>query len=569
MWRRSPPVSGEPADGTVVDIDLSMGDSCPPDRHAIPRRYGGAVLAGITAVGMTALVWPNIDLRNGYFLLPLIAIVFVSVRAGFGPAVATGIIGGIGGAYLVLEPRGTFAIDSRADVLVLSLYGVVGLATGAMGAAVRSTHVRTGALAAQHAALHEQARRRAAQQTAVAALGQQALAGAAIDDLLEAAARQTAAALGTEKGIVLETRPDGVTVVPRAAVGLCPSAAGAEGVDAGPGTQAGHTLSRVEPVVFDDLPADRRFRPAPCLLAQGIKSGMSVRIHGFGALCACTARRRRFTADDAHFIRAIANVLAGAILRNRVEAQRARLYQDAEDAIKRRDEFLALAAHELKTPLTPLRLLAGSVLRALQRNAPAEALQEKTAVILRQVDRLSELVDELLDVSRLTAGRLGLQIEEVDLAAVVRDVAWRFRDSLSRAGYDLRVAADEPVSGRWDRTRVDQIVTNLLSNAAKYGAGKPIDVEVAGDDRTARLVVRDQGIGIAPQDHVRIFERFERAADHASYSGLGLGLWIVRHVLAALGGTIRVESELGAGTTFIVELPRRAAGEDGAGAARP
>ncbi|WP_437998126.1 ATP-binding protein [Sorangium sp. So ce185] len=558
-------MSGESAAGALGGIGRPMGDGCPPDSHAIPQRYGGAVLAGIAAVGMTALVWPNIDLRNGYFLLPLIAIVFVSVRAGFGPAIATGIIGGFGGAYLVLEPRGSFAVDSRADVLVLSLYCVVGLATGGLGAAVRSTHLRTGALAAQHAALHEQAKRRAAQQAAVAAVGQQALAGAATDDLLESAARQTAAALGTEEVGVFEVLPDGITLVRRAAVGRCPRAAGSERIDAGPGTQAGHTLSRVEAVVFDDLPGDRRFRPAPCLLAQGIKSGMSVSVHGFGALCACTTRARRFTDDEVHFIGAIANVLASAILCRRAEAQRARLYQDAEDAIKRRDDFLALAAHELKTPLTPLRLLAGSILRAVQRNTPAEALREKTAVILRQVDRLAELVDDLLDVSRLTAGRLDLQLEEVDLAAVVRDVAWRFRDSLSRAGYALRVAADEPVSGRWDRTRVDQIVTNLLSNAAKYGAGNPIDVEVAGDDRTALLVVRDRGIGIAPQDHVRIFERFERAADHASYGGLGLGLWIVRHVLASLGGTIRVESALGAGTTFIVELPRRAAGEDGDG----
>ncbi|WP_437855945.1 sensor histidine kinase [Sorangium sp. So ce363] len=146
----------------------------------------------------------------------------------------------------------------------------------------------------------------------------------------------------------------------------------------------------------------------------------------------------------------------------------------------------------------------------------------------------------------------------MDVAASARDTALRFRDQLTRAGCELRLEAGQPVAGWWDRTRVDQILNNLLSNAIKYGAGKPIDLIVEEGDDAARIVVRDQGIGIAPEQQARIFGRFERAVSERHYGGFGLGLWIVKQILDALGGTIRVESAPGRGSTFTVGLPRRA-----------
>src|SRR5439155_22039881 len=131
-----------------------------------------------------------------------------------------------------------------------------------------------------------------------------------------------------------------------------------------------------------------------------------------------------------------------------------------------------------------------------------------------------------------------LEYEDVDLAAVVRDVTARFDDDLRRAGCSLSMDADAPVLGRSDPTRLEQIVTNLLSNAVKYGAGKPIEVAVASAGDAARVVVRDRGIGIARTDHRRIFERFERLSG-TNVGGFGLGLWIVREIVQALGGTIR------------------------------
>jgi signal transduction histidine kinase len=173
----------------------------------------------------------------------------------------------------------------------------------------------------------------------------------------------------------------------------------------------------------------------------------------------------------------------------------------------------------------------------------------------RQVRQFTRLVNDLLDISRIAAGRLDLRREEVDLAAVVRDVAARFAPELAQAGCPLTVRADAPAVGRWDRLRLDQVATNLLSNALKYGRGQPIAVAVEADDRAARLTVRDQGIGIAPEHQARIFECFERAVTGYEHGGLGLGLYIVRRIVEGLGGSIRVASAPGKGSTFTVELP--------------
>jgi len=180
----------------------------------------------------------------------------------------------------------------------------------------------------------------------------------------------------------------------------------------------------------------------------------------------------------------------------------------------------------------------------------------KVEKIDSQAARLHRLIDDLLDVSRIAAGRLELQIETVDLAQIVSDVGVRFTDEAARTGSALNVHAPAPVVGRWDRSRLDQVVTNLVSNAIKYGDCKPIDVVVDGEDDSAVVTIRDRGLGIAAGDHERIFGRFERAASSRHYGGIGLGLWIVKQIIDALGGTVSVESRPGDGSTFKVVLPR-------------
>jgi len=234
------------------------------------------------------------------------------------------------------------------------------------------------------------------------------------------------------------------------------------------------------------------------------------------------------------------------------------LYRASQEAVRLRDEFLAVASHELKTPLTPLNLRLQTLRRELERpGVPVNPsrMREHVAVLQRQCKRLSTLAEGLLDVSRLEAGRLVLELEYVDLSALVREVISRFAAQAARTNTRLEVIAGEPVVGRWDRIRLEQVVSSLLSNALKYGAGRPIHVLVERVPTGARLTLRDEGIGISPEHLPRIFDRFERAVSAEHFGGLGLGLYLTRHLVEAFGGTIRASSEPGKGSTFEVDLP--------------
>lgn len=234
----------------------------------------------------------------------------------------------------------------------------------------------------------------------------------------------------------------------------------------------------------------------------------------------------------------------------RADAEQARTI--AEQAIRLRDDFLGIAGHELKTPLTVLKLGLQSVAKHLGDNP---TVAKRLSACELQVARLSRLSGELLDVSQINAHRLHLDLDWMDLDPLVHEVAARMGDDLTRAGCVLSLAVHGPVVGRWDRTRLDQVMANLLSNALRYSKGKPIEVSLTATEEGARLSVRDHGIGVAPADQARIFERFERAVSARHYGGLGLGLFIVRRIVESLGGRIELTSELGRGSTFVVHLP--------------
>ncbi len=245
--------------------------------------------------------------------------------------------------------------------------------------------------------------------------------------------------------------------------------------------------------------------------------------------------------------------LAGRIA---LAVDNARLYRATQEAVHVRDEFLAVASHELKTPLMPLNLRLQALQRELEGpSANRERVRGHVKVLQRQTKRLSTLVESLLDVSRIEAGTLQLDLTDVDLGAVVREVAGHYTGQADRARVRLEVQVEEGVVGRWDRVRLEQVVSNLLSNAIKYGAGKPVHVRVEQRHGRARLTVHDEGIGIAPEHLPRIFGRFERAVSPEHFGGLGLGLYITRYLVEALGGTIRATSEPGHGATFEVVLP--------------
>jgi signal transduction histidine kinase len=263
--------------------------------------------------------------------------------------------------------------------------------------------------------------------------------------------------------------------------------------------------------------------------------------------CVSGASGRRFTPADQ-------TVAAELAYRAALALENARLFKSAKKAVQVREDFLSVASHELHTPLTSLMLSVQSIERERIPVTP-ETMKATIARIGRQGRRLSRLVDDLLDVTQIASNRLSVDLGSVDLAALVEEVVERFDDEFVRADAPVTVRADGQPIGTWDRSRLDQVVSNLLSNAIKFGAGAPIEVTVDRLDDRALLVVRDRGIGIAPDRLPHVFERFERGVSASQYGGLGLGLYIVRSIVQGLGGEVTCESRLGEGARFVVSLP--------------
>ena len=320
------------------------------------------------------------------------------------------------------------------------------------------------------------------------------------------------------------------------------------------------------------------------IMGQGMPGGLSESLELLGVrslLCApiqvrgktvagvCASHRQvgELFGEDEERLASFVCILAGAALENAegfeqmaaVSEERGRLYLEEQEAVRRRDDFLSIAAHELKTPLTSLQLhLQGLVSQVRQgsERMPPERLAARLESASHQTQRMGKLVNELLDISRIAQGQLLGDLEETDLVQVVRGVVERSREALARAECEPRLHLPPRLVGHWDALRLEQVVLNLVTNAMKYGAGQPIEITVEGDEHQARLKVRDEGIGIAEEDTARIFERFERAVSVRHYGGFGIGLWIAREIVQALGGTIAVESTPGEGSTFTVTLPR-------------
>lgn len=239
--------------------------------------------------------------------------------------------------------------------------------------------------------------------------------------------------------------------------------------------------------------------------------------------------------------------------RKLVEEERDRLIAELREAVRVREVFLAVASHELATPLTSLRLNLQLWKRGLARSGEKIPLELERA--LGQVDRLCLLADGLLDVSRITSGRIVLDKRRLDLGGVVNAAVDRLRSRAAVQGCALEVVVEPGLIVDADRTRLDQVVTNLLTNAIKFGAGRPIRVEARRERDVALLSVRDHGIGIAPEHRDRVFGRFERAVSEMQYGGLGLGLFIAREFVTAHGGRVWFDSAVGEGATFYAELP--------------
>jgi PAS domain S-box-containing protein len=315
--------------------------------------------------------------------------------------------------------------------------------------------------------------------------------------------------------------------------------------------------SELLPDIPDDvLEAGVSDREALVLVRQlGLRSAVVVPLTAggrtFGALTLVSAESgRRFDERDLALAEDVSRRAALAV-------DNALLYQQARRAVRIRDEFLSIAGHELKTPLTALLLRLEGLRRLLQGEGEMDRSRwlERMMKATDHGTRLARLVDELLDVSRISLGKLMLERAPLDLGEVVAEVTDRLHEEATRAGSPIQVRLVSPVRGNWDRMRIEQALHNLLANALKYGRGRPIEVTVLARDGRTVVTVRDQGIGIDPDHHQRIFDRFERAVSDREYGGFGVGLWVAKEIVVAHGGSISVQSAPGQGATFTMELP--------------
>jgi signal transduction histidine kinase len=241
-------------------------------------------------------------------------------------------------------------------------------------------------------------------------------------------------------------------------------------------------------------------------------------------------------------------------LRVSVMLENARLYQKSQEAIRARDDFLTLAAHELRTPITSLRLFAHQ-LADKGSQMPSDMVTGLSHRILRQAARLERMANRLFDTCEIGAARASIERTRTDLGQIVDDSVHAFAEMARRAGSELLVSIHGPVVGLWDPIRIDQIVANLVDNAIKFGNGKPIRIELEATGGKARLSIRDEGHGITQEDEEHLFDRYWRSQRTRNFGGLGLGLYVVKALAEAHGGQITFERNPSGGSTFILELP--------------
>jgi predicted ATPase/signal transduction histidine kinase len=369
---------------------------------------------------------------------------------------------------------------------------------------------------------------------------------------------------GADRGALILPRDQTLMVAAEASL----SGRGVEVRDSGaPAAEASlplsllHYVSRTGETVGLDDPAHReRFTVDPYFVEQRPPSVLCVPLRRQGVTAGLLYLENRvlsgaFTRPRLQVLELLATQAAISMENAALLEQERTARRDAVEAVRLRDEFLSVASHELNTPLASLTIST----QALHDSAHAhredpQAIVRLADLIDRQAQRLSRLVSDLLDVTRLHEKQLVLSLESLDLAALVRDVVSRSAAQLERAGCVTTLAL-EPVELRGDRGRLEQVLSNLLSNAMKFGPGRPIAISVSAQATRALLTVADQGIGIDPARQARIFGRFERGVSSTHYGGLGLGLYICRQIVDAHGGLIRVDSPVGEGASFTVELP--------------
>ena len=420
---------------------------------------------------------------------------------------------------------------------------------------------------AELARANERIRAHARQQEAVAELGRHALAGAGTDALMQQAVEIVAVILDVEfSGVLEHADPESDQLIYRAGVGWPVKRVGQPVASLDDALLTGYTLRSLEPVVFENIATETRFRPPPGLTESGVVSGLTVHIDGelrpYGLIGGYSTRPRPFSTDDAHFLRLVANILATAVERHRSEEIVRQAQQSAVQANNAKLDFLSRMSHELRTPLNAI--LGFSQLLEIERLSGSQ--RESVEQITRAGRHLLELVNEVLDISRIDSGHLSLTPEPLAVDELLRESLDLIRPLADARDIALLTGPGCLTPGRYvlaDRQRLRQVLLNLLSNAVKYNrpAGQvTLDGAPAPDGKHFRLSVRDTGVGIVPEKFSRLFTPFERlGAEKTDVEGSGMGLALSKRLVESQHGELGVESVPGAGSVFWVDLPVAAA----------
>ncbi|HEV7867411.1 MAG TPA: PAS domain-containing protein [Chthoniobacteraceae bacterium] len=397
------------------------------------------------------------------------------------------------------------------------------------------------------------------QQQAVAQLGQRALAGAELSAILQEASDRVQKVLAVDFCSILQLSNTGEELLTTAHTGWEPGAI-PDRLPASLGSQSGYTLLVREPVIVEDMALETRFNVPPSLRKVAVTSSVSVVIEAnnqpLGVLAAFSVEKRSFQIDEVHFLQAVANVLTATIERQRAEESIRQAHEQAETANRAKSEFLSRMSHELRTPLNAI--LGFTQLLEIDDASPSQA--ESVSHITRAGQHLLSLINEVLDIARIEAGRLAMLPEAIPVAPFLHDVVELIRPLAAR--HQISAVLDRSnTNDRWvlaDSQRLKQVFLNLLSNAIKYNRPGGRVILTCGPGATGRLriSVSDTGWGIQKEKMSRLFLPFERlGAEATDIEGTGIGLALSRGIVTALGGELGVVSVEGEGSTFWVDLP--------------
>lgn len=467
--------------------------------------------------------------------------------------------------YIYVEAKGYFFLDRRGQIgRMVGFFADVTARHWAQEALTQSQETleqrvveRTAELARASTVIEDRAR----QQEAVALLGQRALSGSPLGKLMDDAMKLIHAVLRVDCCSLLALTRDGKDLIVRAQAGWAPGAAGNR-IPVGRGSQAGYTLLAGEPVIVNDIAAETRFTISKAVADAALKSGISVSVKGaegpLGVLTSFTKASRIFAQDDAHFLQAVANVLTAAIHRERAEESVRQAREQAELASRAKTEFLSRMSHELRTPLNAIL----GFTQLMEAEPLSSSLAESVEHVSRAGKHLLSLINEVLDISRIDAGRFALSPEPIEVHGFLSEAIESIQPLALRHEIPMRlepaIAEMPPLQVLADRQRLHQVMYNILSNAVKYNrADGRVTVSYRVDGPRIRMTVADTGRGIEPEKLSRLFLPFERlGAESTDIEGSGIGLALSRGIVHALQGELHVESHVGEGSTFWLTLPR-------------